>query len=150
MRRACTINEPNIVALHGLPDGASSRRARPTRSCVARSASIFCDAHRKAVDAIRTGRAGRARRPHAVDDRLPGGRRRRAEARPDLRSMEDVFLDATEGDDFVGVQTYTPERVGPDRLVGNEDGVPVLPMGYEYWPRGARGDHPPGVELHRG
>jgi beta-glucosidase len=49
--------------------------------------------------------------------------------------MEDVFLDATEGDDFLGVQVYTRERVGPDGLAGNEPGVPVLPMGYEYWPQ---------------
>jgi beta-glucosidase len=49
--------------------------------------------------------------------------------------MEDVFLDATEGDDFLGVQVYTRERVGPDGLAGNEAGVTVLPMGYDYWPQ---------------
>ena len=27
--------------------------------------------------------------------------------------MQDEFLHATEGDDFVGVQTYTRSRVGP-------------------------------------
>jgi beta-glucosidase len=45
-----------------------------------------------------------------------------------------VFLDATEGDDFLGVQTYSRMRIGPDGMLGPEDGVPVLPMGYEYWP----------------
>ncbi|MGH9273368.1 MAG: family 1 glycosylhydrolase [Acidimicrobiales bacterium] len=49
--------------------------------------------------------------------------------------MEDVFLEATEGDDFVGVQTYTRERIGPDGRLPNEDGVPTLIMGYEYYPQ---------------
>jgi len=50
------------------------------------------------------------------------------------RSMEDVFFDATAGDDFVGVQTYSRTRVGPDGVLGPEDGVPTLIMGYEYYP----------------
>jgi beta-glucosidase len=49
--------------------------------------------------------------------------------------MEDVFLDATGGDDFLGVQTYSRMRIGPDGVLGAEDGVPVLDMGYEYWPQ---------------
>ena len=48
--------------------------------------------------------------------------------------MEDVFLDATEGDDFLGVQTYSRTRVGPDGVLGPEDGVPRCSMGYEFWP----------------
>ena len=48
--------------------------------------------------------------------------------------MEDVFFAATGGDDFVGVQTYSRTRVGPDGVVGNEPGVPELVMGYEYYP----------------
>jgi beta-glucosidase len=49
--------------------------------------------------------------------------------------MEDVFLDATAGNDFLGVQTYSRSRIGPDGRVDNEDGVEVLPMGYEFWPQ---------------
>jgi beta-glucosidase len=49
--------------------------------------------------------------------------------------MEDVFLDATEGDDFIGVQTYSRHRVGPHGMVGAEAGVPTLIIGYEYWPQ---------------
>jgi beta-glucosidase len=48
--------------------------------------------------------------------------------------MEDVFFRATTGDDFVGVQTYSRTRVGPDGTLGPEDGVPSLIMGYEYYP----------------
>ena len=31
--------------------------------------------------------------------------------------MEDVFLEAARGDDFVGVQTYTRIRIGPDGML---------------------------------
>ena len=53
--------------------------------------------------------------------------------------MEDEFLDATEGDDFIGVQTYSRARIGPDGDVGPEDGVETLIMGYEYYPRSLEG-----------
>jgi beta-glucosidase len=63
---------------------------------------------------------------------VDGGESKRDQIR---RSMEDVFLDATGGDDFVGVQTYSRSRIGPDGRLPAEDGVPTLPMGYEYYPQ---------------
>jgi beta-glucosidase len=47
---------------------------------------------------------------------------------------EDVFLDATKGDDFLGVQTYSRQLIGPNGWAGYEEGVPVLDMGYEFYP----------------
>jgi beta-glucosidase len=133
IRRACTINEPNIVAsigwlLGAFPPGKQDRDLRH------RVNAHFVDAHRKAVDAIR-----RAAPDVPVGMTLsmtdyqsvPGGESRLDRMR---RGMEDVFLDAVEGDDYVGVQTYSRQRIGPDGMLGPEDGVPVLPMGYEYWP----------------
>ncbi len=132
--RACTINEPNIVAAGGwlaglFPPGKSDRDLRN------RVNDVFVDAHRKAVEAIR------AAAPDvpvgltlAMTDyqAVPGGEARTERLR---HKMEDVFLDATEGDDFLGVQTYSRLRVGPDGPLGPEDGVPVLDMGYELWPQ---------------
>jgi beta-glucosidase len=51
------------------------------------------------------------------------------------RAMEDVYLEGTSGDDFVGVQTYTRGRIGPDGQLPPEDGVPLTAMGYEVWPQ---------------
>jgi beta-glucosidase len=49
--------------------------------------------------------------------------------------MEDEFLHATTGDDFVGVQTYSRTRVGPDGVLPGETGVEmVAEMDYEVWP----------------
>jgi beta-glucosidase len=62
---------------------------------------------------------------------LPGGEEERDDWR---RLREDVFLDATGGDDFVGVNTYTRHRIGPGGWVGNEEGVELTSMGYEFWP----------------
>ncbi len=45
-----------------------------------------------------------------------------------------MFLDATDGDDFVGVQVYTRMLIGPGGWAGYEDGLPVLDMGYEFYP----------------
>jgi beta-glucosidase len=51
-------------------------------------------------------------------------------------SMEDVFLDATGGDDFIGVQCYSNFRFGPKGIVAPPAGARTTPMGYEYWPQG--------------
>jgi beta-glucosidase len=134
MRRACTINEPNIVATMGwllglFPPGKSDHDLR------LRVNDVFVDAHRKAVDAIRAAAPGvpvgltlSMTEYQAVE----GGEAQRAQME---RDMEDVFLEATEGDDFLGVQVYSRMRLGPDGMLPPEQGVPVLDMGYEYWPQ---------------
>ena len=48
--------------------------------------------------------------------------------------MEDVFLRATSGDDFFGVQTYSRTVVGPDGSLAPEPGARTTLMGYEFWP----------------
>ena len=131
---ACTINEPNIVASMGylaavFPPGVhdAGRRRRVN--------DAFCRAHRLAVDVLRAGRGDfpvgltlSMTDYQAVD----GGEERRDRIR---RSMEDVFLEATAGDDFVGVQCYTRTRIGPQGALPAEEGVALTQMGYEYWPQ---------------
>ena len=133
IRRACTINEPSMVATIGyllgaFPPGKRDREARQ------RVNEVMVDAHRKAVDAIRANAPGvPVGITLAMSDYQPvdGGEAKRDHIR---RSMEDVFFAATTGDDFVGVQTYSRERIGPDGRLPAEDGVPTLIMGYEYYP----------------
>jgi beta-glucosidase len=128
-----TINEPNIVALLGYENGVfpPGKRDRDAR---ARVTHTLIDAHRRAVEAVRAARpnvpVGMAL---AMADwqALPGGERELEAIR---RLREDVFLEATEGDDFVGVNTYTRHRLGPQGWVGNEPDVELTAAGYEYWP----------------
>jgi beta-glucosidase len=133
MRRACTLNEPNIVATMGylggmFPPGRSDAELRRKVN------DVFVDAHRKAVDAIRAAAPGvPVGMSLAMSDfqAVDGGESKRDRYR---QGMEDVFLDAVAGDDFLGIQTYSRTRVGPHGVLGPEKGVPVLPLGYEYYP----------------
>ncbi len=129
-----TINEPNIVALMGYEYGIFPPAVRDGDRR-ARVSEALCRGHRLAVDALRSGPV---RFPVGITlsmndyQAVDGGESRLAEIR---RANEDVFLEATTGDDFVGVQTYSRVRVDPPGMLGPEPGVPVTQMGYEYWPQ---------------
>ena len=135
---ACTLNEPNVVATMGWRLGVFPPRVRDRARRNAVNDTLVA-AHRRAVEAIRSG-------PGDVPVGLtlsmtdyqlqPGGEEWLERIR---RPAEDVFLEATGGDDFIGVQTYTRMRVGPDGALAGEEGVPVTQMGYEYWPEALAG-----------
>ncbi len=131
--RVCTLNEPNIVATMGYLLGMFPP-GRVDAGAAERVTANLVTAHRRAVDAIRAAAPGLpVGLTLSMTDYQPaeGGEQRSAEMR---ERHEDVFLHATEGDDFLGVQTYTRMVIGPDGWLGPQPGVPVLPMGYEYWP----------------
>jgi beta-glucosidase len=133
MTRACTLNEPNVVATMGWHMGMFP----PGKHDVALSRDVATrlgDAHRTAVDAIRaTAPAVPVGLTLSMTDYqpAPGGEERLASMR---HHSEDVFLNLTKGDDFLGVQVYTRMLIGPDGWAGYEEGVPVLDMGYEFYP----------------
>jgi beta-glucosidase len=94
----------------------------------------MCDAHRRAVEAIRSSAPGvPVGLTLSMTDYQPvdGGAATVDQTRA---FMEDPFLDVTNGDDFVGVQAYSRMLIGPRGPVGNAPDSIVLPMGYEYWP----------------
>jgi beta-glucosidase len=131
--RACTLNEPNILAAFGYRWGLFPPGVRDPDQRL-RANDVLIDAHRKARAAIRAACPGvpvgltLAMEDHQAVD---GGEAVRDRER---RDMEDVFLEAARGDDFVGVQTYTRARWGPEGLRGPEPGVRLTQMGYEFWP----------------
>ena len=132
----CTLNEPNILGFLGyqlgmFPPGVTDR---PDREAAAVRALVR--AHRLAAGELR---AGPGDYPVGVTVSmaevvaLAGGE----EVARSALDQENVFLAATDGDDFVGVQAYTRMRFGPDGLAPPEPGVPVTQMGYEFWPGAA-------------
>jgi beta-glucosidase len=131
--RACTLNEPNVVSTMGYVMGMFP----PGRNDPVAAKQVtenFVAAHRAAVGAVRAAVPGLpVGLTLSMTDYQPveGGEDRAAAIRA---SHEDVFLLATEGDDFLGVQTYSRMRIGPRGFAGPEPGVPVLVMGYERWP----------------
>jgi beta-glucosidase len=158
---ACTINEANIGAVlravigHRQADSAGPAAGRFTafREHAAqafgvtpenlvpfqfafseRARDTILAAHRRAVEAIKSGPGDfpvgvtlALQDIHAV----PGGEETAARLNHDVN---DVYLEASRGDDFVGVQVYTRWRVGPDGMLPAEEGVEVTQMGYEFWP----------------
>src|SRR5262249_21756752 len=131
--RVCTLNEPNIVAEFGyrwglFPPGLRDPDLR------SRVNAIFLDAHVRGSAAIRdagvrvpVGLTLAMQDWQAVD----GGEATRDRERHD---MEDVYLEALRGDDFLGVQTYSRVRYGRDGMRAPEPGVRLTQMGYEFWP----------------
>jgi len=131
--RVCTLNEPNIVADIGyrwglFPPGARDPALRLQAN------EVLIAAHHEAVAAIRSG-PGRAPigLTLALQDyqALEGGEDLRDRERHD---MEDVFLQAVRGDDFLGVQTYTRVRIAPDGPRAPSPKARVTHMGWEFWP----------------
>ncbi|MDQ1438231.1 MAG: beta-glucosidase [Acidimicrobiaceae bacterium] len=124
-----------MVALHGYRTGAfpPGRRDPALRRAVN---DVLADAHRQAVAALRAVASGpdlNVGLTLAMQEAVAveGGQ---SKAEAILRDTEDVFLDAARGDDFLGVQTYTRVRIGPDGILGPEDGVETTMMGYEFRP----------------
>ncbi|MEI8051360.1 MAG: family 1 glycosylhydrolase [Actinomycetes bacterium] len=131
---ACTINEPNIVSMMGyvlgvFPPGVSLDFDR--QKVVNDN---FVTAHREAVSALR---AAPGSYPIGLTLSMAemvaheGGEASRDEFR---EIMEDHFLRATEGDDFIGVQCYSRFHFGPNGFQAPEAGARMTPMGYEFWP----------------
>ena len=106
---SCTLNEPNIVADVGHRWGLFPPGERDPALRAARQRGV--DRGPSPGGRARSG-AGRAGRRSVSRSRCRTIRRSTAARRlrdRERRDMEDVFLAAARGDDFVGVQTYTPD-----------------------------------------
>jgi beta-glucosidase len=158
---ACTINEANLGAYQYLI-GHARERIDPARSRWFSEAArrigadpnrfapyLMCDqmkardtmleAHRLAAPAIKScGHDFPVGVTLALGDfqAAPGGEERLKKIRAEC---QDIFFEAARGDDFVGVQTYTRDRIGPDGLLPPEHGVERTIMGYEFWPEALEG-----------
>ncbi|HZQ58297.1 MAG TPA: family 1 glycosylhydrolase [Acidimicrobiales bacterium] len=133
--RACTINELNVIGVMGYMVGAFPPGVKGdlTRHLAVNEAMVR--AHRLAVDSLR---AGPGTFPVGLTLSMAelvaeeGGEEMHAGA---VEVLEDMFLRATGGDDYIGVQGYTRLRFGAGGPLPPEDGVKVTQMGYEYWPQ---------------
>jgi beta-glucosidase len=91
-------------------------------------------AHRKAVETVKG--AG-VRAPVGITLALqdfqiePGGEEKGRKAEYLINGQ---FLEAARGDDFVGVQSYSNQRVGPAGLLPPPDGTECTQMGYAFYP----------------
>lgn len=151
---ACTLNEPNVGLLiqkMGFTPPDETLAVAPFRREAAHAVGsdtfgafphcrhipardTFLRAHRLAVAAIKAG-AGKfpVGMTLALTDwqATPGGESLRDQMR---REVDDVFLDVARTDDFIGVQTYSRTRVGPNGVLPPEEGIELTQMGYEFYP----------------
>ncbi|GAB3569041.1 family 1 glycosylhydrolase [Amycolatopsis endophytica] len=131
VERVETINEPNIVAmfpnLEGpLSDGLPVPDEATTEAMIA--------VHRASVDRLRANHPGlRVGWGVSVQDyRAEPGAEAALEAYAEPRDQ--VFLRASEGDDFVGVQTYTGGLLGADGSPVVNPDAERTQTGWEYTP----------------
>ncbi|WP_106814765.1 glycoside hydrolase family 1 protein [Microbacterium timonense] len=126
----CTINEPNMVSVLADPEVGFPAVGLPPG--VPHVTDRLIAAHRGAVELVRSAgaRAGWSVATQAYQPE-PGAEAVAAEYGA---SREDVFLDAAEGDDWVGVQAYTRTRIGPDGPLPIPESAERTLTGWEYYP----------------
>ncbi|MBO0731454.1 MAG: family 1 glycosylhydrolase [Acidimicrobiaceae bacterium] len=133
--RACTINEPNVVGVMGYTMGEFPPGVKNDLKRHLAVNDVLVHAHRLAIEALR---AGPGRFPVGMTlsmDELvadEGGESFRDGAE---EVLQDTFLRATGGDDFIGVQGYTRIHFGPEGKADDDPAIPTTQMGYEYWPQ---------------
>lgn len=153
---ACTLNEPNLPvfleALGAIPLAEQQRQAPMWRAAgralgippervapaqftaTAAAFETLLAAHRAGREAIK---AVRGDLPVGWTLALadiqagPGGEERAARVR---QRVNEVYLEAVRGDDFVGVQTYSRTRFGPDGPLRPDEGAETNMMGDEFYP----------------
>ena len=153
---ACTINEANIAALlmrfGFMPPPEQLHRAAwwlaaakalgvvpeqlaPFLYVVSpQSVEIIMKAHHRAVEAIK---AGPGKFPVGItlalqDIQAVGDGE--AFAKQMSREINDIYLENLQGDDFVGVQSYSRARCNDKGFLQPEKGAELTQMGYEFWP----------------
>ncbi|MQA86281.1 MAG: family 1 glycosylhydrolase [Streptosporangiales bacterium] len=147
MPYACTVNEPQIVALNGYLVGRFPPGHRDLEEC-RRVNQVLCDAHRAAVQALRAGRGAPksgiclqlpAVRPARAGDEACEAACREARALLCDPYLDELRLHPDTAGDFVGVQYYTRMRIDPrlpDGFAPPPEGVRRTQMGWEWYPDG--------------
>jgi beta-glucosidase len=130
---ACTINEPNIVAIMGYLRGLFPPQVTSWERFVKVNEALRA-CHVAVRDALKGGPGdfpvGLPLSMHEYEA-LPGFEDRLDSFREE---MEDKYLRFLRGEDYVGVQCYTKLILGPDGIVSHPDGE-LTDMGYLYWPQ---------------
>ena len=130
---ACTVNEPNIVALMGYLLGAFPPAQRSWERFVKVNEALRA-CHVAMRDALReTPGDYPIGLPLSMNEyeALPGGEDLVNSIR---HEMEDEYLRSVGDDDYLGVQCYTKIIIGPDGLVATPEGE-LTEMGYLFWPQ---------------
>jgi beta-glucosidase len=142
----CTINEANLLAgigdvmaayvgtSGGSTDATRDDRPAPIGGFPHPDVEVMSRVHRLAVEAVKSG-PGNAKVGWTlaiVDLQAADGGEEQMLAKRQTAQLD--FLAVSSEDDFVGVQTYTRELIGPDGTVRLPKGTPRMQTGWEIYP----------------
>jgi beta-glucosidase len=136
---ACTLNEPNVFDLLKqigvAPSGETGTDADAFAAIAGPGLEVMAEVHRRGVEAIKSGpgdtQVGWTLALIDFQADIGGEEQcRRAQQTSELD-----WLEVSREDDFVGVQTYTRQRFGPDGVVvAPVDDRPKTENGWEAYP----------------
>lgn len=138
VRYVCTINEPNIAAMLAGGENPANLVAYGLPKPDLEVADALLASHQASravltqVPHLRTGWTVATQAFEAADE--PGAADRLHDV---AYSAEDWYLENAAGDDFIGVQAYTRNIVGPEGVRPPADDVEKTLTGWEYWPPAA-------------
>ncbi|CAN5150939.1 family 1 glycosylhydrolase [soil metagenome] len=138
VRYVCTINEPNIAAMLAGGEDAANLVAYGLPRPDLGVADALLDSHRRSrevlsqVSGLQTGWTIATQAFEAADE--PGAEEKKREI---AYSAEDWYLENAAGDDFIGVQAYTRNIVGPEGIRPPADDVEKTLTGWEFFPPAA-------------
>lgn len=133
---ACTINEPNMVALMAANGGFGQQSAgSPTSPPDKAITAALTRAHEVGRDILRDV-PGLKSGWTVANQNVQGFNADPKQVEAISYAVEDRYLDAARDDDFIGVQAYSRLRVGPDGidLPGEQDRRTKI--GWEFYPEG--------------
>lgn len=138
VRYVCTINEPNIAAMLAGGEDASNLVAYGLPRPDLGVADALLESHRRSrevlsqLPGVKSGWTVATQAFEAADE--PGAEEKKREI---ASSAEDWYLENAAGDDFVGVQAYTRNIVGPEGIRPPADSVEKTLTGWEFYPAAA-------------
>lgn len=134
----CTINEPNIAAMLAGGEDASNLVAYGLPRPDLGVADALLESHRRSrevlsqLPGVKSGWTVATQAFEAADE--PGAEEKKREI---ASCAEDWYLENAAGDDFVGVQAYTRNIVGPEGIRPPADEVEKTLTGWEFYPPAA-------------
>jgi beta-glucosidase len=138
MPYVCTINEPQMVALHGYLEGYHPPGVTNPMKWI-RVGDVLLDAHRAAVDVVHAGSDSRAGLAVQLPLLAPAGPETPAYLQI-RHEIVDRYLDDP-GGDWLGVQYYRKQWVdpaAPTLFAAPPPGTPLTQMGWAVHPDGLR------------
>ncbi|WP_207455507.1 glycoside hydrolase family 1 protein [Desertivibrio insolitus] len=135
-----TINEPNILSLMEMMRQASSSGAVASGLTAAQmpipdeeTGLVLVEAHRRAVEILRANTSARVGWTIAQQAFVAGPGSE--ETFPRISWLwEDLYLQASRGDDFVGTQSYTSQTIDSNGVVPHPDSPDNTLNGWAYRP----------------